>query len=1185
MLGIENRVHIRAGRMAEKPIMRWLNGGSISMPDIVVDRQLRELKAQIPTLYIGLAACALFLSTNSFTRAPLLVASFTLPFVFISLTRAWHWKRLDVAALTSSEKRSRIGKLIILGGALGIFSNLFLFCFDQIATPNERIVLLAWAAFCGIASAMSLAVSKAACRVTAVMTVVPYSVYILIVGDTGLQTMAAMALAGIPIGVRQYGRMSDLLADVTVSEAAAEEMRRQSDETLRSFIESASDWAWERDAKGELTYISPQFAEFCGQPAETILGKDASAMSEVLNFRTGSSREAYRKAVNARRPFRDLIYSFVTPDGDEKWVSTSGQPHYDKEGSFSGYIGWTKDVTKEITAERRIKESERRFRDFAESASDWVWEANADCRYTFFSDRASQTTGIDHDGFIGTPMGVTDDPRADKQQDEFARAVKARKPFKEIVFSVELDDRTVWIAQSGKPVFDESGNFKGYRGAGRDVSIKVEARRAADEAKKQLEQANERLEDLVNERTNALRERTALLDEVFETMAEGLLVVDEDLKIVARNSKAWRLSKLPESFWQIGASIIPTIEMGVKHGVYEAATVEEYVSKLKTEMAAGNRSQMLRRQVDGTYVQEDARPRPNGGVVVTYADITDLTKRQEQLEALSEELRAATDEAVAANRAKSDFLANMSHEIRTPMNGVVGMASLLLDTGLTPKQREMAQVIVNSGDNLLKIINDVLDFSRLEAGKLKIVSEPFDLRTAVEDVASLLNLRVQEKGLELLVRYQPSLGEKFLGDVGRLRQVVTNLLGNAVKFTDTGHIVLEVTGKRRGEVANIEISVTDTGCGIPAEKLGAIFEEFEQVDNSAARRFDGAGLGLAISKGIVDAMGGEITAQSEVGHGSTFKLLLPLKVDEMAQPTVEAYAGVFADIRALIVDDNQVNRSILTEQIASWGIDSDTVASAEEGLAAARAAAAANNAYQIAIIDFQMPGMSGVDLAQEMRNDRALVLTPLILLTSAGRKGDPEPDVLELFDAYLVKPARASMLLDAIGACLQQKSIEKICVASSELANAAPELRPAPCHLAANGSALDVLVAEDNVVNQMVIKAMLEKLGCSVRLASDGQKAVDAYSEKLPDIVLMDISMPVVDGVVATGKIRTLQERDGHRIPIIGVTAHALREDRKRCIEAGMDDYLPKPVKQDRLQEMLARWASRPEAANVQSGF
>jgi CheY-like chemotaxis protein len=387
-----------------------------------------------------------------------------------------------------------------------------------------------------------------------------------------------------------------------------------------------------------------------------------------------------------------------------------------------------------------------------------------------------------------------------------------------------------------------------------------------------------------------------------------------------------------------------------------------------------------------------------------------------------------------------------------------------------------------------------------------------------------------------------------------------------------------VRGRRRGETADIEIVVQDTGCGIPAEKLGSIFDAFEQVDNSSARRHDGTGLGLAITRKLIDAMGGEISATSEVGGGSQFIVRLKLAVDEtsVAAPSPEDLAGV----RALVADDVAVNRDILCEQLGAWGIRATACSDALSAYKMAQNEAAEGRPFDIAILDQQMPDIDGIDLARRLRLDPQTIATPLILLTSAGRKGEPEEIADALFDAYLVKPARSSMLLDAIVSCLQGRAVEKILL-TVETMQAAPESQAVA---EIDRRPAQVLVAEDNVVNQMVITSMLEKLGCETTIASNGVEAVDFYGKMKFAIVLMDISMPEMDGVEATAQIRAIQERTGDRTPIIGVTAHALAEDRQRCIDAGMDDYLPKPVKPDALRRMLERWPAASGSAVRKTG-
>lgn len=549
-----------------------------------------------------------------------------------------------------------------------------------------------------------------------------------------------------------------------------------------------------------------------------------------------------------------------------------------------------------------------------------------------------------------------------------------------------------------------------------------------------------------------------------------------------------------------------------------------------------------------------------------------LQDARDRLAAQQREIEEARDHAERAHRAKSQFLANMSHEIRTPMNGVVGMASLLKDTALTPQQHEMIAVIIGSGESLLRVINDILDFSRIEAGKLSIDAHSFDLRAVVDDVAALMALKAQQKGIELTVRFQPGLAQNVIGDCGRIRQVLTNLVGNAVKFTEQGLVSIDVSGGNRGEIADLVISVSDTGCGIPNDKLSSIFEKFEQVDNSNARRFGGSGLGLAIASQLVGAMGGSVTVDSELGKGSTFTTRLSLPIDASA-PAAAFDPSVLDGVRALIVDDSPVNGRILEEQLQALGAKTTLASDGQAALQIVEAARLAGEGFDIGIVDKQMPSMDGRQFAWALKRDARFETMPLVLLSSADRRADPTALADGLFVAYLTKPARYDVFVSTLASALSEKAAAQLQSAVRD--GDAGVLRtddPAPYRFDAS-----VLVAEDNIVNQMVVRSMLLKLGCKVHFAADGVEAVEQFAALEPDLVLMDISMPRLGGEEAAARIRALQAKGARACPLIAATAHAMRDDVQRFLSGGFDEVVTKPLKFDELASALEKsFATRP---------
>jgi len=774
-------------------------------------------------------------------------------------------------------------------------------------------------------------------------------------------------------------------------------------------------------------------------------------------------------------------------------------------------------ITKREAAEQALKESEAAYKSLVESLPLNVFRKDCFGRFVSANQRFCNTLGmpieqiLNHTDYDFFPEHQCDKYRRD---DEHVLVSGATLEDVEAYFKPDTGEK-LYVQVLKAPVYDASGRICGVQGMFWDVTQRIRSEEAAHKS-------DARFRKLVQ--SSLIGIMVADLDgRILDTNDEFLRIIGHTREEVASGELRWDMLTPPE--YREG-------DLAALQQIHERGFCEPFEKEFFHK--TGMRVPIL---IGAARLDEATNE-----CICFIIDIT----RQKHTE---QELKAAKQQADSANQAKSQFLANMSHEVRTPMNAIIGMTELVLHSPLQPKQAEYLRMVLQSGESLLQVINDVLDFSKVESGKLELERAPMSIRECLGDALKTLALRAHDKELELALDVAADAPDWVLGDCGRLRQVVVNLVGNAIKFTAKGEIVVSVHAHKEYK-ADIELRfcVRDTGIGIPREKLAKIFEPFEQADSSTTRQYGGTGLGLAIVQRIVELMGGQVWVESEVGEGSRF--YFSAHFERCSEPQVDPSPRVAVrGTRALVVDDNATNRRIVEEMLQQWQLIPAVCSSATQAMTLMREAYDRGRPFELVLTDRNMPGGDGLTLIEMIRDDARLADTRVILLTSLDRPEDSDRCDRLCVSQRLSKPVKQSELFDAIVATL--------------------EITPALVRRPDDGDGhyrpnrpLNILLAEDSLVNQRLATALLERYGHRVHPAVNGAEALAALEQGSFDLVLMDVQMPQIDGLEATRKIREREKIRGGHMPIIAMTAHALKGDRERCLEAGMDEYVSKPVRE-----------------------
>ncbi len=928
------------------------------------------------------------------------------------------------------------------------------------------------------------------------------------------QNVQLVIESGRVTGFQSIGR------DITARKKMEAELR-ESRERFELAVQGANDGIWDWNIVTGEQYYSPRWKSMLGYADDEIGGSYAAFQALVHPDDLPRMQALVDDYLAGQVPAYEIEFRMRHKNGSYRWILSRGQAIRDAQGKPIRMAGSHTDITGRKAIEQMLAKERTMLRTLIDTLPDYIYVKDADCRFIITNDANARVLKLEHpDAAIGkSDHDFFPREEADRYRADDLAVMRSGQPLlnrEEI--STDPQGNKRWTLTTKVPFRDEQNQVIGLVGNGRDITQRKQA---------EAEQARQK----------------QFFESLVMNSPVAIVTLGLDQKVDSCNPAFEQLFGYSHTA-VMGHDLDSLIATEAMHP--EAHTYTDQVLQGNIVHGIGPRCRQ-----DGTLVQVEIFGVPvivdgeQVGILAMYHDISELVQAREQAE--------------AADRAKSAFLATMSHEIRTPLNGVIGMTGLLLDTPLTPQQRQFTETIRFSGENLLTIINDILDFSKIEAGRMDLETTDFDLRQVIESIGAMFAERAYQKGLELISSVAPNVPFALRGDPFRLGQVLTNLIGNALKFTERGEIALraeliEQTDQR----VTLRFAVKDTGIGITLDQQARLFKPFMQADSSTTRKYGGTGLGLAISNRLVELMGGQVKIDSTLGQGSTFWFVLQFELGSSdALKRIEAAADL-RGVRVLIVDDNATNRTVLHHQVIAWGMLPSSAASALEALDILRSASS-KEPFSVVLLDMEMPGMDGIGLTRAIRADATIASLKLILLTSVGRIGGEEANRNLGLDASLVKPVKQSelynCLITILGGTIQTRA----------------QVRPAGELGKAEGRNVRILLAEDNAVNQQVAVYMLEARGYRVDVVGNGQEALNALTQAPYSVVLMDCQMPEMDGFEATAEIRK-REGSARHTPVIALTAHALRGEREKCINAGMDDYVAKPITPEALYGALRRW-------------